>query len=117
MQPLSTAEAGSQSSPQEYAQRRARDCSSDRHPVWMSGIGPGSVKTRSDLVVMPTGARIFAFIRSPCAHAPQKSWCVSTAQSFHTAWAQRRTVQPAAEWVRLLGYSGHWPSDFGNARL
>jgi hypothetical protein len=31
--------------------------------------------------------------------------------------AQRRTTQPAAEWVRLLGCSGHWLSDFGNARL
>ena len=37
-------------------------------------MGPGRVKTRSDLVVMPCGARIFAFIRSPCAHTPQKSW-------------------------------------------
>jgi hypothetical protein len=50
--------------------------------------GPGRVKTRSDLVVMPCAARIFAFFRSPCAHTPQKSWCVFTAQSFHTAWAR-----------------------------
>ncbi len=31
--------------------------------------------------------------------------------------ARRRTVQPAAEWVRLLGYSGHWPSDFGKCSV
>jgi hypothetical protein len=37
---------------------------------------------------MPCAARIFAFIRSPCAHAPQKSWCAFTTQSFHTAWTQ-----------------------------
>jgi hypothetical protein len=36
------------------------------------------------------GARIFAFIRSPCAYAPQKSWCASTAQSWHAAWATTR---------------------------
>jgi len=52
----------------------------------MSAGGPGRVKTRSDLVVMPCGARIFELIRSPCVHTPQKSWCAFTAQSFHTAW-------------------------------
>jgi hypothetical protein len=52
----------------------------------MSLIGPGRVKTRSDLVVMPCGARIFAFIRALCARSPQKSWCAFTVQSFHTAW-------------------------------
>jgi len=46
------------------------------------------VKTRSDLVVMPRGARIFASIRSPCVHTPQKSWCAFTAKSFHTAWVR-----------------------------
>ena len=55
-----------------------------------SVTGPGCVKTRSDLVVMPCGARIFALICPPCAHTPQKSWCAFTAQSFHTAWANSR---------------------------
>ena len=58
---------------------------------------PGCVKTRSDLVVMPCGARIFAFIRSPCAHTPQKSWCAFTARSFHTAWTRScRSASPTA---------------------
>src|SRR5262249_7590119 len=35
----------------------------------------------------------------------------------HLDSTRRRTVQPAAEWVRLLGYSCHWLSDFGNTRL
>jgi hypothetical protein len=38
------------------------------------------VKTRSDLIVMPRGARIFASIRSPYPHTGQKSWCGFTAQ-------------------------------------
>jgi hypothetical protein len=65
---------------------------SEHWPAGMPALGPGCVKTRSDLVVMPTGARIFAFIRSPCAHTPQKSWCVSTAQSFRTARGVGRGV-------------------------
>src|SRR5260370_28437089 len=58
-----------------------------------SPLGPGRVKTRSDLVAMPSGARIFAFIRSACPHTPQKSWCAFTAQSFHTAWANSRQTR------------------------
>jgi hypothetical protein len=48
-------------------------------------IGPGCVKTKSDLVVMPSGGRIFVFFRS--AHDPraQNSRCGYTASSFHTA--------------------------------
>jgi hypothetical protein len=42
------------------------------------------------------GARIFVFIRSPCAHAPQKSWCASTARSFHTAWVKTRHAGAAS---------------------
>src|SRR5216683_7652354 len=66
-----------------------------------SALGPGRVKTRSDLVVMPCGARIFAFIRSPSAHTPQKSWCAFTAQSFHTAWATSGHSAAAATWASL----------------
>ena len=50
-----------------------------------SASPPGRVKTKSDLVVIPCGAGIFAFFRSPCGHMPQNSWCIFTAQSFHTA--------------------------------
>jgi Tannase and feruloyl esterase len=56
--------------------------------------GPGRVKTGSDLVAKPCGARIPAFIRSPCARTPQKSWCAFTAQSFHPAWPCRNAMGP-----------------------
>jgi hypothetical protein len=59
--------------------------------IWafsLATIAPGRVKIRSDFVVIPCGAQIFAFIRSPCAHTPQKSWCAFTARSFHTAWTR-----------------------------
>jgi hypothetical protein len=43
------------------------------------------VKTQSDLVVMPRGARISAFFCFPRDRTPQNSWCDFTVQSFHTA--------------------------------
>jgi len=64
----------------------------------MTASGPGCVKTRSDLVVMRCRARIFAFIRSPCARTPQKSWCAFTAQSFHTAWAKNGSSSRRVSW-------------------
>src|ERR1700704_5658478 len=70
---------------------------------------PDGVKTRSDLVVMPCGARIFAFIHSPCAHMPQKSWCVSTAQNFHTAWVISSNTQREQISSGLVPHSGHSP--------
>ena len=47
--------------------------------------GPGCVKTKSDLVVMPSGGRIFVFFRSAHDHRAQNSRCGYTASSFHTA--------------------------------
>jgi hypothetical protein len=53
-----------------------------------SATGLGRVKTKTDLVIMPSGGRIFAFIFSARDHRPQNSGCSHTAQSFHTAWAK-----------------------------
>ena len=52
----------------------------------MTALGPGCVKTKSDLVVMPSGGRIFVFFRSAHDHRAQNSSCGYTASSFHTAW-------------------------------
>jgi hypothetical protein len=46
------------------------------------------VKTKSDLVVMPSEERIFAFFCSERDHKPQNSGCGYTTQSFHTAWVK-----------------------------
>ena len=40
-----------------------------------SGLGLGCAKTKSDLVVMPSGRQIFAFFRSPHNRRPQNSGC------------------------------------------
>jgi hypothetical protein len=50
------------------------------------GDDPGCAKTKSDLVVTPSGGRIFAFFCSERDHKPQNSGCGYTVQSFHTAW-------------------------------
>ncbi len=52
-----------------------------------AALGPGCVKTQSDLVVMPRGVRISAFFCALRDHTPQNSRCAFTVQSFHTAWA------------------------------
>jgi hypothetical protein len=52
----------------------------------MSESGRGCAKTKSDLVVMPSEGRIFAFFCSERDHEPQNSGCGYTALSFHTAW-------------------------------
>src|SRR5258705_9914421 len=44
-------------------------------------------QTKSDLVVMPSEGRIFAFFCSERDHKPQNSGCGYTTQNFHTAWA------------------------------
>jgi hypothetical protein len=49
---------------------------------------PGCAKTKTDLVVVSSGGRIFAFFCSDRDHKPQNSGCGYTAQSFHTAWTQ-----------------------------
>src|SRR4029077_15423491 len=51
----------------------------------MSLMGLGRVKTKSDLVVMPSGRQIFAFFCSPHDRRAQNSGCGYTAQSFYTA--------------------------------
>jgi hypothetical protein len=43
-------------------------------------MGPGRVKTKTDLVIMPSGERIFAFIFSARDHRPQNSGCSHTAR-------------------------------------
>ncbi len=54
------------------------------------------MKTKSDLVVMPSEGRIFAFFCSERDHKPQNSGCGYTTQSFHTAWfPSRRTLSGA----------------------
>src|SRR6476619_4340726 len=50
----------------------------------MSPSGLGRVKTKSDLVVMPSGRQIFAFFCSPHDHRAQNSRCGDTARSFYT---------------------------------
>jgi len=50
----------------------------------MPGSGLGRVKTKSDLVVMPSGRQIFAFFCSPHDHRAQNSRCGDTARSFYT---------------------------------
>jgi hypothetical protein len=64
----------------------AEFCQRSTRPT--SAFDPGCAKTRTDLVVMPRGARISAFFCSPCDHSPQNSGCICTAQTFHTAWNQ-----------------------------
>ena len=44
-----------------------------------TGFDPGCAKTRSDLVIMPCGARILSFFCSPLDHSPQNSGCIYTA--------------------------------------
>jgi hypothetical protein len=50
------------------------------------GYDPGCAKTKTDLVVMSSGGRIFVFFCSERDHQPQNCGCGYTAQSFHTAW-------------------------------
>jgi hypothetical protein len=52
----------------------------------VTALGPGCAKTKSDLVVMPSRGRIFAFFSSARDHRAQNSRCGYTASSFHTAW-------------------------------
>src|ERR1700680_604431 len=69
----------------------------DAQPV--AAEGPACVKTKSDLVVMPSEGRICAFFCSERDHKPQNSGCGYTAQSFHTAWTHsgHRVCTAAAE--------------------
>jgi hypothetical protein len=57
--------------------------SKSRRP--MTAVGPGRVKTKSDLVVMLSGGQISAFFCSERDHKSQNSGCSHTAQRFHTA--------------------------------
>src|SRR6202035_348394 len=51
----------------------------------MSQLGLGCAKTKSDLVVMSSAGRIFAFFCCEPDHEPQNFGCGHTAQRFHTA--------------------------------
>src|ERR1700731_1435237 len=51
----------------------------------MPALGLGCAKTKSDLVVMSSAGRIFAFFCCEPDHKPQNSGCSHTAQRFHTA--------------------------------
>ena len=55
----------------------------------MSHLGLGRVKTKSDLIVMPSGRQIFAFFCSPHDRRAQNSGCDYTPQSFYTARVNR----------------------------
>jgi hypothetical protein len=70
---------------------------SDLQPVSrMSPMGLGCAKTKTDLVVMPSGRQIFAFFCSERDHKPQNSGCSHTAQRFHTARVILRHYRSAA---------------------
>jgi hypothetical protein len=66
------------------------------------------VKTQSDLVVMPRGARISAFFCFPRDRTPQNSWCAFTVQSFHTAWVNSGHSDATSEWFDRLREA--WPT-------
>src|SRR5215471_10934938 len=55
-----------------------------------TALGLGCAKTKTDLVVMLSSGRIFAFFSSPHDHTAQNSRCGHTASSFHTAWVKNR---------------------------
>jgi hypothetical protein len=71
-----------------------------------SALGPGCAKTKTDLVLMSSGGRIFAFFCSERDHKPQNFGCGYTAQSFHTAWVKtsRQNMSAAAA---AFAESGH----------
>src|SRR5258706_12751058 len=77
-------------------------CRADGVPV-TAGMGPGCVKTQSDLVVMPRGARISAFFCSPRDHAPQNSWCAFTVCKVFTQPGPTSAVTGIPPAWRLLG--------------
>jgi hypothetical protein len=68
----------------------------------MSQLGLGCAKTKTDLVVMPSGRQIFAFFSSERDHKPQNSRCSHTAQRFHTARV-KNGVLPYCYHVSFLG--------------
>jgi hypothetical protein len=59
----------------------------------MSQMGLGRVKTKYDLVVMPSGRQIFAFFCSPHDHRAQNSRCGDTARSFYTVRVMERRTR------------------------
>src|SRR6476659_3942306 len=59
----------------------------------MTARGLGRVKTKSDLVVMPSGRQIFAFFCSPHDRRAQNSGCDYTPQSFTQPGSVTEVVQ------------------------
>jgi hypothetical protein len=64
---------------------------------------PGCAKTKTDLVVMSSGGRIFVFFCSERDHKPQNCGCGYTAQSFHTAWVTQRHQSMSASAAAFTG--------------
>src|ERR1700756_3511605 len=60
----------------------------------MSDSGLGCAKTKTDLVVVPSGRQIFPFFCPPHRHRAQNSGCDNTAQSFYTARVIRYACGP-----------------------
>jgi hypothetical protein len=78
-----------------------RSGSRRNEPAAASGLG--RVKTKIDLVVMPSGRRIFAFFCSERGHKPQNFGCVYTAQRFHTARVKTRLPAQRLDATRFFG--------------
>src|ERR1700693_3135547 len=60
----------------------------------MAGLGPGFVKTKSDLVVMPSRGRIFAFFSSAHDHRAQKFRVRLYRVEFSHSLGHQRAQQP-----------------------
>jgi hypothetical protein len=80
-----------------------------------SALDPDRVKTKSDLVVMLSEGRIFAFFCPERDHKPQNSGCGYTAQSFHTAWThiRHRMCIAAGRKVEIPGHATRGVARFG----
>jgi hypothetical protein len=72
----------------------------------MSLLEFGCAKTKSDLVVMPSGRPIFAFFCSPHDRRAQNSGCDYTPQSFYTARVMNIDFDPS-ELRPFHPHSGH----------
>ena len=70
----------------------------------LTAMGLGRVKTKSDLVVTPSGRQIFAFFCSPHDRRAQNSGCGYTAQSFYTARVKR--YRAIRRWCRYRSKLG-----------
>jgi len=74
-------------------------------------MGLGRAKTKSDLVLTPSGGRIFAIFRSERDHKPQYSGCGYTAWSFHTARVMSAYQSMSASMAAFAQSSHRGPSE------